>query len=274
MSDFLKHKLNETKNLNKKYSIRAFAKKAGLSPGAMSELLQGKRNLTSKMAFKIAKNLNLNPTERAQFLEEFKFSSKISSISEVNGIKKISFLSRNQFQFIFESCHFSLLALVDTKNFQYDLKWIAGRLRISEEKANLTVNRLINAKLLKVENNKLIKEQIIFSTSDDVKDSFVQSAHLDSLKHAKNSLLEDPINIRDFTSFTLPVDINSISEIKEKIRKFQREITMFCEEKEKNEVYTLAIQFFPRSFLGETLKETSNEKKQDLVQGDLHEKQA
>lgn len=274
MSDFLKYKLSETKKLNENYSIRAFAKKAGLSSGSMSELLQGKRKLTSKMAYKIAKNLNLNPTERAQFLGEFKLLNTGTSLNEVNGLKKTSFLSRNQFQFIFESCHFSLLALVDTKDFHYDLKWIASRLKISEEKANLTINRLITAKLLKVENNKLVKEKIIFSTTDDVKDSYVQSAHLDSLKQAKNSLLEDPINLRDFTCFTLPIDLNSISEIKEKIRIFQREITLFCEEKEKNEVYTLAIQLFPRSSIAGKQNETSNEKIKDLSQGDLHEKQA
>ena len=253
MNSFLKHKLTEIKQMNPSFSIRAFAKKAGISPGAMSEIVQGKRKITQKMAEKIIINLNLNPTERNLFLAEIGISKPFDL-----GIKKVSFLSRSQFQFITEGYHFALLSLLKTKDFRNDISWIAQRLNISIERAQLAVNRLVQANLIRIEDGKILKTKTMISTSDDVKDSYVQASHLDTLKLAKNSLLNDPVNLRDFTYFTFPADPELIPLVKEKIRAFQDEIYALFEGRENTEVYRLAIHFFPQ-----TKKVSDNNQKGD-----------
>lgn len=55
---------------NPKYSLRAFAKKLGISPGALSELLTGQRRLTPALAGRIAPALGWPEERQQRFLSE------------------------------------------------------------------------------------------------------------------------------------------------------------------------------------------------------------
>lgn len=242
MSVFLKHKFDEAKKTNPLFSIRSFALKAGVSSGAMTEILHGKRRISSNIVQKISENLSLNPGERAQFVGEIKNSDDSKQGSST---KPTIFLTRRQFQFITEGHHFALVALLDTEGFQNETSWISQRLGISETQVELAIHRLVQARILRIEDGVLKKDNLTFSTSDDVVDSFVALSHVDSLKSARKSVLNDPVELRDFTQFCIPTDPNLLPQVKERIRSFQDDIEKMMKDSKTTEVYKLAIQFFP-----------------------------
>jgi uncharacterized protein (TIGR02147 family) len=240
MVEFLKNKYSENKRANSAYSVRTFAKRAGLSPGAMSEILSGKRAISQKLAEKIALNLKLNPTERSQF-----FSGSLSKGDR--GIKRVRFLSQAQFQYITDPSYFNFLALMDTSIFRNDPQWISQKLEISAEKVNLIVIRFKELNILVENNGVLSKTRDTFSTSDDIKDDFINRAHLETLKAASRSLAEDLISVRDFTSFCFPADPKMLPAVKLKIRTFQDEVAALMLGQKSTEVYKLAINLFPQT---------------------------
>src|SRR5690348_4546236 len=66
----LRQKLEEAKIRNSSWSQRAFAKKLGLSSGALSEIMTGKRPLSMKARKKIIDRLQLSPDERRRLLAD------------------------------------------------------------------------------------------------------------------------------------------------------------------------------------------------------------
>lgn len=253
MSDFLLNKFNELKKSNSRYSVRSFAVKAGVSSGAMSEVLNHKRKLSKQLAFKIAENLKLNPTERFYFLADFMPQADVRP-------KNVRYLSHRQFSSISDSVYFTFLALMETVNFRNDPDWIAQKLRLTPDHVTHLIYRLKQLDILTEENGILIKTKELFSSSDDIKDEFVQKSHLDSLKSAAQSLLKDPVEARDFTSFSFPVDPQLLPQVKEKIRLFQDEIADMFRDKKNTAVFKLAIQFFPQTQILENDEEHEKSK--------------
>lgn len=240
MIEFLKNKFEDTKRINGSFSIRSFAIKAGISSGAMTEILNGRRTLTRNMAEKIAINLKMNPTERSLFL-----SARYDQ--ESLGIKRTKFLNRAQFQYITDASYFAFLSLMDTSNFKYDENWIATRLGISVEKVRIIIHRFKVLGVLIEKNGHLAKSKDMFSSTDDIKDDLVSAAHAETLKAARQSLSEDPIHLRDFTSVCFPADPTLMNEVKERIRIFQDEIAQLMKGKNNTEVFKLAIHLFPQT---------------------------
>jgi len=66
--------LIKKKKTNRRYSLRAFAQKLDLSPGNLSQIINGKRGLSEKKALEICKTLNLNKEDKRVFLTSLSLS--------------------------------------------------------------------------------------------------------------------------------------------------------------------------------------------------------
>src|SRR3989344_2783858 len=99
---------------NSAFSIRAFAKQVGLSPGSLSEFLRGKRNISYKLAQKVVETLTIPPDEAKTILSE-SFNRKENF--------KINYteLDMDQYYIIADWFHFAILSLVETKNSRNDV---------------------------------------------------------------------------------------------------------------------------------------------------------
>lgn len=74
-------KLTEIQNKNPNYSMRAFSKKIGISPSALSEFLKGQRRISYKKAQTICNNLNLSEPQKSTLLSFFDSPSQFPSTS-------------------------------------------------------------------------------------------------------------------------------------------------------------------------------------------------
>ncbi|MBP7843881.1 MAG: TIGR02147 family protein, partial [Proteobacteria bacterium] len=84
-------------------------------------------------------------------------------------------------------------------------------------------------------------------TTDAIKDAAIHSAHTKDLALIQKSLEEVPLNWRDVTSITMPIDTKKLTEAKRLIRQFQDDLSELLESGESNEVYRMSIALFPLS---------------------------
>jgi uncharacterized protein (TIGR02147 family) len=78
-------------------------------------------------------------------------------------------------------------------------------------------------------------------------DVTLKKHHEQSLDLAKESLFRDDVKKRDFTTVTMAIDPKKLSMAKERIRKFEDELSDLLESGHRTEVYRLSMQLFPLS---------------------------
>jgi uncharacterized protein (TIGR02147 family) len=248
----LREQLHIFQQKNPSYSLRAFAKKLNLSPSALSEILNGKRKVSKKMAIMIYERLGANPLDMNELNSSFDKKSKKESeleLLESDGSEKLNFLelSADQFNIIEKWHHFALLSLIETKDFKANVEWMAKRINITVTEVKLALDRLERLGLVKC-NEKKTKISLTggpLITSDDISNQAVKRSHYEDLKFAEGVL--DNVNVvdRDFTAVTIAVDSKKIPKAKKMIREFQDRLSQFLESGEKDEVYKMTFYLYP-----------------------------
>lgn len=197
----IQKKLNEafiqSKIKNPAFSLRAFARKLDMSPSAVSEIIQGKRRISRKLAERIICRLSLDPKEARSLLKLF----SQPGTQETSPAEYLE-LSTDRFRTISEWYHFGILSLAETRGFQSDSKWIASRLKLRVQEVEKALERLERLGMIRREAGKIKVTGQQYSTPDNIADLAIQKFQSDNLDLAKRSLDEDAVDLRDFTSMT------------------------------------------------------------------------
>ena len=235
----LLRKFEESKQKNARWSQRAYAAKIGLSSGALSEILQGKRPLSSQLKKKISPKLQLSPIEESEFFEE-----ELPSHLKTNRLEYFK-LTTDQFHLISDWWHYAILNLMNTKGFKPINSWISDRLGLSLAATDEAWERLIRLNLIKKDGKKFIRTFNRLETSDELLNLSVQKSHIQDLELIEKSITQVKPEFRDHTSMTVVVNKKSISKAKELIRLFQDRFSAETEVNDGDEVYKLSVSFFP-----------------------------
>jgi transcriptional regulator with XRE-family HTH domain len=217
---------------NPSFSMRAFARKLGVQPSALCEILNNKRIPSKKMVMRIATGLGQN------------------SLSEtyLNHGDQTQVLSIDQYKLVSDWHHFAILSLMELRDFQSSIPWIAKRLNIA--------NKMVKESLVLLKKNNLVIEDEAgnfsltgksLKTSTDIVNDAIKAHTIQALDLAREALLKCPIEKRDYSTVTMAIDVAKIPEAKEMIKKFRKKLMNKLESGNKNEVYKVAIQLFPLS---------------------------
>jgi uncharacterized protein (TIGR02147 family) len=248
VQNLLRTRLTDIQKSNPQYSLRAFAKKVDIHAGALSSILNGKRNVSRQLAERIAEKLFLDPQERSELLGLFPEKRRPLAAGLESGVLHARYLEFNasQFKIVAEWEHFAVMSLLNCANFESDPKWIADRLGITESRAKQVLERLVQLELFRLdETGNYIRQPRSYRTSDDIANVSLNKCHEQTLELAKLSLYRDSVKQRDFTSITMAIDPSKIPEAKERIRKLQDELSDILESGDRTEVYRMAVQLFP-----------------------------
>jgi uncharacterized protein (TIGR02147 family) len=222
-----------------------FAQQIGVSSGRLSELLSGKRRLTSEIAQRISSRLVLTPAERQELL---KFVREDKNEAGKERLPEFSEISDDVFYAIADWQHFAILSLMETDGFEGTPEWVAERLNITKAQARESIERLQRLRLIVVQNGKWSRHNPNISTGTDVESIALKISHRQSIEQAIACLDEVPLELRDITSMTMAVDIKRIKEVKAMIKRFRHEVCAFLESGDsKDEVYNINIQLVPVS---------------------------
>lgn len=220
LQQVLQSELNRRKRANPAYSVRSFARYLELSPGRLSELLNGKREPGKRLEKRLLERLELKAAS-PQPMEDHAFAV------------------------IADWQHFAILSLMDTKNFSSRPDWIAKRLGISTFDAQAAIDRLVKVGLAHRKNGRLFKSDAPVVTPTDRASQALRISHEQSLMQAIRALQEIPVPLRDVTSITLAMNPAKLGLAKEMIRDFRRRLANVLESEDCSEVYNLNIQLVP-----------------------------
>ena len=252
MQNLIRSNLDQIKIKNPGYSLRAYARKLELSPSALSEILNGKRKISQKMAARILDRMNLSPEITAPVLNLFGKTKSLDFMEsdiepDLPTPTPIDFLqlSSDQFNLIAEWQHFAVLSLMETKNFKSDISWIARKLNITIPQANASIERLIRLGFVFQKNKKFVTNKRALLTSDNIPNQAVRKSHYGDLNLAEKALDHIPVESRDFTSITIAANKNNIVKARKLIREFQDKLTLCLEQGEKDEVLKFSFYLYP-----------------------------
>ncbi len=251
---FLSEELVRRLRANPRYSQRAFARQLGLSPGELSEILRGKRSLSFKSAFRIAKALSLSPLEIKHLVHliQDEKSKKLGEAELLNSVsKELSGhqLTMDMFHVVSDWYCFAILNLVDCYDFRSNLAWIARRLGISRAEVQLALDRLKRLGLLKCRGAKWTVTQDYVISPAGFPSEAIRNYHRQILKKAMEALDLQQVSEREISGVGFALDPKVIPLIKKEISEFQdRIITVYSANStrkgKKTEVYQLESVFF------------------------------
>lgn len=242
LREFLQDTLTQGRLRNPSFSLRALAKKAGLSPAALSEILNGKRKLTPERASKVLLKMGVSP-EKSDFILKGMVTSKKINPSHQQ-------LSIDQFYLIAEWYHFAILSLGETEDFQDSPEWISKRLNIPLSTTIKALERLERLGALKQnKQGNLVVTGVQLTTPDEIIHRGIKQQHAEILELCKNSLDQHSLQQRDFLGVTMAINPKDIPLAKKMLRDFITKLCSKLEQGQKKEVYRLNLQLIPLSRL-------------------------
>ncbi len=257
---WLQNEYYTRKAKNPFYSLRAFAKKIGLPPGRLSEILTGKRNLTLITGRKIVKSLGYDHNnEQAKILidlitnyqSNFRFQKRpLRNLPSTESFNQYQ-LTTDKFELISNWYYYGILNLIHTRGFKDEPKWIANRLGISTVDVKMAMDTLKRLGLIKKEKDKVVRSKLNLKTTEDIPSTAIKISHKQNILQAAEALFTVPVEYRDITSITVPIDTKLIPQAKSLIKEFRRSMAKFLDQGNKNEVYNLNIQLVPVTNLSE-----------------------
>jgi uncharacterized protein (TIGR02147 family) len=242
LGDLLRRTFVEAQVRNPAFSLRSFARRLAISPSALSEIMNGKRRVSRKIAERVATRLCLEPREHQALLELF-----LKPGVKTPAAPTFEQLDVDTFAAIADWYHFAILSLMETREFRADPEWIAARLNIRHREAEQALERLERLGFIgRTPDGGLRLTTGRLSSTDGVRNLSLRKAHANNLMLAQRSLSEDPIELRDFCATTMAIDPEKLPEAKRMIREFSDQLMTFLETAGKQtEVYNLCVQLFP-----------------------------
>ncbi|MCB0420024.1 MAG: TIGR02147 family protein [Bdellovibrionales bacterium] len=239
IQEILNKKFQEAQVRNSQFSLRAFASRLSISSGALSQIMNGKRRISERLAYELAEKLNLSDEEKTRFLTPFRIEKKIKKGTKYEEFDHHQFTLDESWQL------FVVLSLLEIDGVQFTTKRAAEKLSLPENAVNDLIEKMLFTGLLKwsPERN-LERASKNVTTKDNVKD--------DHLVQLQNKFMEQAIKAshcdssrRDYTTMVMAINSQKIGKAKKVIRKFYDDISAILEDGTPDTVYGLSIQLYP-----------------------------
>lgn len=219
----------------------------GIHAGTLSQIINGKRALPLKDSRLFIKKLKLSANEKALFIESlYKKKPALDAIKISDEDSRI-IIDESYYKIIVEWEHLALIELFDVKGFERTVEDAALKLDLTMNRAEVVVNNLSIAGLIqKTEDGRLERTHGSVKTSSEIASRAIKDAHRETLKMASDRIEEIEVELRDFSSITLAIDPEKMSEAKVLIKEFRQKFDkLLSQDENRTDIYRLAIQFFP-----------------------------
>ncbi len=234
------------------YSLRKFAADLEVSPAQLSKVLSGKSTLSEEKIAKISGILKWSAelTKRAIIqARSVKGRRQISFLNKQAQYTLLSDANKEGFKVISEWHHSAILELLYVKGFTPDTKYVAERLNIEIEVAQSAIHRLIDLKMLRINDDGTwedISKEISNLKSFDTQLA-TQHCQLKILEKAQEALKNTDSSICSQIGSTFSVPKSKIAEATQIIIEFQKQLIESLRDGAgaTDEVYQLTTSLFP-----------------------------
>jgi uncharacterized protein (TIGR02147 family) len=259
--EFLRAELAKRKCKNPSYSMRAFAAQVGLTQSALSQVMSGKKNLSSESATRIANLIGLSESEADYFRTLIQMAktqnpdlmkSLTAKAQGLNPQREVRELSVEYFSMISDWYHLAIKNLLDVDGFEFTTGNIAKSLRISKLEAEAAIDRLVRMHAIETDptkndptNTRYRRVDTATVVKSDVKNEALRRFHRQMLEKAIESLETQTPQEKWVGSETFPFSEELLPEANQIIENFMTAITDLSDRsKRRDHVYHLGVQLF------------------------------
>lgn len=251
---YLTDEYERRRQRNPGYSLRAFARDLAIPAPKLSQYLSGIRGLSGKRAAQLAQKIGLSPIEADLFTCSADAANARDPITKQLAQEKLtqllngpfSKINMEKFNLVRDWYHLAILELTELEQFQPDIKWIAKKLRISNDQAKIAIERLESLGLLNRDGEKWRQTDQNLETPPDYGSRAIREYHHQMLNLTDHRFEDHALEKREIGSVMFAVDEMLVPEMKQLIRRFQKEAAALVERSAaKNSLYALNFQFLP-----------------------------
>lgn len=131
---------------NAQYSLRAFAQHLSVDHSTLSQVLRGKRALSSKAIESMGGKLKLPRSEIDRFVA---YEQLVTA--RTGEFRELQQLACDTLCLISDASHYRIVELTRTNEFQPDSRWLARVLDLSVDEVNVVITRLLRLGLMEME---------------------------------------------------------------------------------------------------------------------------
>ncbi|KYG68816.1 hypothetical protein AZI87_06195 [Bdellovibrio bacteriovorus] len=244
-SEFLLNEYQRRRSSSPELTNAQFARILGIPSSRLSDYINGRRIMTQAVGRQVIKGLGMADTDFEHLKNLIEFDKR-----KVKTLLPEGQLKEDEFGVICDWYHFAILALVPVKTFQPNANWIADRLNIPLEVASAAIDRLCRLGLLIVEDGKFTVTKKQLETTHNIPSESLRRSHKQSITQVLDNMDRIPLDLRDVTSITFPMNRKKIPEAKRLIRNFRRKMATLMTQGPKTDVYNLNVQLFPVTKVG------------------------
>ncbi len=239
--EHLKRVFAERCRKNQAYSLRAFSRSLGMDSSTVSAIMNGKRQISLKLARKLIDGLQITDPNQAQTLIVQTLAEDAAPTAEY------AELALEQAEAIASWEHFAILAVLELKGFSGRDRAISERLNIPLGIVWECLGRLEKLGLVSKRRTGWVLTGKNMSTGQQVPSGSLREALRQNINKALESLDQDPIELRDISGMTMAISKERLDEARKMIKEFRRRMATYLETGPTNAVYRLNVQLFPLS---------------------------
>ncbi len=253
----LKGEFDHRRRNNPAYSLRSYARDLYLSPSRLSEVLNGKGDLSPSTLLDVGAKLGIPKNEvlALQAAHVFRTAAENSAIHiSAKGYlesyqyqRKFSQLTDETYKILSDWYHFAILSAMELEMYDGTVDFLARVLKLEVNIVQEALERMEKQNMVAVNDGAYCATGEIFTTSNDVSSDALKVSHRQNFELAGKSLDEVDVLLRDITSATICIDIDRLPEAKKMIKEFRRNMCHFLEAGKKHAVFNFNIQLHPIS---------------------------
>ncbi len=260
---FLKTVLADRMARNPKYSLRAMARSFSISPALLSQISNGKRNLTTANAVRLAKKLGLSKRETDYFCSLVQYQdakhveSKALLLEKINALRakrEVHSVPLDAFKALSDWYHFAIIESLRIKNFTATPKNLARKLGISAVEAEVALERLERLGVIETKPDGGYRQthKGIRAESEE-RNLALQAFHRQMLEKAIHSLTSQSTKEKYVGSETFALDLAQLPEARRRIDEFLDDMSELADKgANPSETYHVGVQLFRLSRKDET----------------------
>ncbi len=248
-AEILQSELERRQQVNKSFSLRAFAKALAVSPSTLSEIIRKKHGISRQLAEKFTERLGYEEINRGYFLNLFDFihspdvkirDGAYTKIQEYRTRRKHHQIQDREFSMVSHWYNLAIIELVKMNQFKFDYDWIAEQLGISTLEAMSAISRLKQAGLLQVKNGKIEPVAKAFISDQSMNADATRRFFIQYLEKAIDSVKYHDIHDCFVGLGIVAIDEEDIPKLHEKMKAFKNDLSrQLASKKNKTKLYCI-----------------------------------
>jgi uncharacterized protein (TIGR02147 family) len=253
--EFLREKINERIEQNPQLSMRAIAKKTGVSHSLLSLVLSGKKNLSHESASQFASRLGFSATDEERFLllvdytlaKDPSYKLRLRErIENLGGLAEGLQLTLDKFKMMGEWYHAALLELIRTEEYAKTptKRWMAERLGIEPAIVEVAMDRMERLGLIEKEDSIYRRVDSYVDFDPGIPNENLRRYHRQFIEKAMAAIEEQTYEQRSISGLTFAIDPSEVPMVNDMIKKFKNGLEKKLKSKKFKSVYQINFQFF------------------------------